>query len=289
MRFRVSKALHLILAAIVGAVGAALLGAVAYLVAVQDRFVFQPSPRMQTTPERLGLRYEEVRIASGSGSERGELYAWWIPAGQVDAPTFLYLHGNDKNISYIREVEYARRFHNLGYNVLMVDYRGYGRSTGGKPSEAKVYEDAESAWNYLITQRLSPPQRTFIYGHSLGGAIAIDLAVRHPEAAGIVEDSSFTNIQAMAAVEFGFTPPTLLLREHFDSLGKISQLKIPLLAIHGTWDKVVPYQLGQRLFEAAPQPKTFKLIESGEHENSCIVGSLECREALSAFVRGNLR
>jgi len=104
-----------------------------------------------------------VRIPSGSGAEQGELYAWWIAADQADAPTLLYLHGNDKNVSH--DIDNAARMHGLGYNLLLVDYRGYGKSTGGEPSEAKVYEDAEAAWNYLLKQRGSAPQRTFIYGH----------------------------------------------------------------------------------------------------------------------------
>jgi fermentation-respiration switch protein FrsA (DUF1100 family) len=282
------KLLHLRWAVLGGGAALALLGAALYLFATQQRFIFEPSPVLQTTPERVGVSYEELRIASGSGSERGELNGWWIPAGQRDAPTFLYLHGNDNNIGYVREVEHARSFHGMGYNLLMIDYRGYGKSTGGPPSEAKMYEDAESAWNYLIRQRGLAPQRTFIYGHSLGGAVAIDLAVRHPEAAGVVEESSFTSIRAMGAVKFGFTPPSFLLNSRFDSLSKISSLKIPLLVIHGTWDKLVPYRMGQQLFDAAPQPKTLKLIEGGEHENTCIVSRLECSEAYSSFVRKSL-
>lgn len=274
--------------AVIAGVGMVLLGAGVYLVAAQQRFIFEPSPRVQTTPERVGLRYEEVRIASGSGSERGELNCWWIPAERPDAPTFLYFHGNDNNIGYVREIEHAQGFHGMGFNLLMVDYRGYGKSSGGPPSEAKMYEDAEAAWNYLIKQRGLAPQRTFIYGHSLGGAVAIELAIRHPEAAGVVEDSSFTSIRAMGAVKFGFTPPSFLLNSRFDSLSKISKLKIPLLVIHGTWDKLVPYRMGQQLFDAAPQPKTLKLIEGGEHENACIVSRLECSEALSTFVRESL-
>ncbi len=262
-----------------------LLGTGVYLVATQQSLVFEPSPRMQTTPDRVGLKYEDVRIASGTGSERGELNAWWIPAERPLAPTFLYLHGNDNNIGHVREVEYARGFHGMGYNLLMIDYRGYGESTGGRPSEAKMYEDAESAWNYLITQRALAPRLVFIYGHSLGGAVAIDLAVRHPEAAGVIEESSFTSIRAMGAAKFGFAPPDVLLNSRFDSLGKISRLKIPLLIIHGTWDKLIPYQMAQQLFDAAPQPKTLKLIEGGEHQNTCFVSRVECGEAFSSFVR----
>ena len=245
--------------------------------------IFQPQAALQTTPARLGVPFEEVRIPSGSGAERGELYAWWIPAAQSNAPTVLYLHGNFRNIAY--NLESALRYRILGCNLLLVDYRGYGRSTGGKPSEVKVYEDAEAAWQYLVGQRGVRPQQAFIYGHSLGGAVAIDLALRHPEAAGLIVESTFTSMQAMGELKYGSWPVGLLLNQRFESLQKIPGLKLPLLLIHGTWDKKVPVEMGRRLFEAAPQPKTLLLIEGGEHSNNGAVGWVEYRDAVSAFIR----
>ena len=245
--------------------------------------IFQPEATLQTTPARLGVPFEEVRIPSGSGAERGELYAWWIPAAQSNAPTVLYLHGNFRNIAY--NLESALRYRILGCNLLLVDYRGYGRSTGGKPSEVKVYEDAEAAWQYLVGQRGVRPQRAFIYGHSLGGAVAIDLALRHPDAAGLIVESTFTSMQAMGELKYGSWPVGLLLNQRFESLQKIPGLKLPLLLIHGTWDKKVPVEMGRRLFEAAPQPKTLLLIEGGEHSNNGAVGWVEYRDAVSAFIR----
>jgi fermentation-respiration switch protein FrsA (DUF1100 family) len=254
----------------------------------QNNLIFEPTSDMQTTPNRVGLEAEEFYIESGTGDESGKLFSWWIPGNKPTAPTILYLHGNDKNIGYVRELEYARGMHSQGYNVLMVDYRGYGKSIGGKPSEFKVYEDSESAWNYLVKQRGLSPNRIFIYGHSLGGAIAIDLAVRHPEAAGVIEESSFTSLPEIArATGFGFMPTDFLTHERFDSIAKVPKLKIPLLIIHGTWDKTVPYQMGQELFDAAPQPKTIKFIEGGGHENSCIVGRVECDKVFSEFISQN--
>ncbi len=272
-----------------GIVGLIFLGACIVFWSTQKNYIFEPSTALQTTPERVGLKAEEFFIPSGTGIDSGKLFSWWIPANSADAPTMLYLHGNDKNVGHARDVEYARWMHGMGYNVLMIDYRGYGRSSGGKPNEAKVYEDAESAWNYLVKQRNIPPKRIFIYGHSLGGAIAIELAVNHPEAAGIIEESSFTSMpEEASALGYGFMPTDLLIHERFDSISRISQLKIPLLIIHGTWDKVVPYQMGQKLFDAAPQPKTIELIEGGGHENSCIVGRVECRRTFTSFVAKNL-
>jgi pimeloyl-ACP methyl ester carboxylesterase len=257
----------------------------AYLWDTQREHIFEPSPVLQTTPDRVGLKYEEVRIPSGSGSERGELDAWWIPAEQADAPTLLFLHGSNMNISHVHDVATAKLLHGVGYNLLMVDYRGYGKSTGGEPSEAKTYEDAESAWNYLLTQRATKAQRTFIYGHSLGGAIAIELAVRHPEAAGVIAESTFTSMVDMGKRVYGYLPVDTFLNQRFDSIEKVSRLKVPVLFIHGTWDSLVPFEMSKELFDRAPQPKFLALIENGEHSDSSIIGWVEYRDALSSFVR----
>lgn len=257
--------------------------ACAYLWATQREHIFEPKLLLQTTPDRLGMKFDELRIPVGSGADKGELQAWWIPATNVNAPTFLYLHGNDRNIA--DHLEHTLYLHMLGYNVLVSDYRGYGSSGGGSPSEAKVYQDAEAAWQYLIKVRGVKPKRTFIYGHSLGGAIAINLAIRHPEAAGLITESTFTSMEAMGKLAYPYFPVGLLLNQHFDSLKKISHLKIPLLLIHGTWDKRVPVEMAQQLYNAAPQPKTLILIKGGEHSNSATIGWIEYRDAVSAFVK----
>ena len=254
-----------------------------YMWATQLDYVFEPELLLQTTPDRLGMKFEELRIPVGSGADRGELQAWWIPAGQPNAPTLLYLHGNYRNIG--NNLEHTLRLHNLGFNVLLSDYRGYGKSSGGRPNEAKVYQDAEAAWQYLLKQRGVKPQQAFIYGHSLGGAIAIDLAMHHPEAAGLIIESSFTSMVEMGKLAYPFLPVDWLLDQRFDALKKISRLKIPVLLIHGTWDKRVPVQMAQQLYAAAPQPKTLTLIEGGEHNNSGAVGWTEYRDAVTAFVK----
>lgn len=257
-----------------------------YLWKIQRQLIFEPTAQLQTTPERAGLKYEVVRIPSGSGRDRGELYCWWIPAEKSGAPVLLYLHGNDKNIGHGHDVDTAVRLHDMGYGVLMIDYRGYGKSSGGEPDEAKVYEDAAAGWNYLLRKLGSPPQRSFIFGHSLGGAIAIDLASHHPEAAGLIVESSFTSMVDMGRVRYGrYLPVESLLNQRFDSLDKVARLKVPVLFIHGTWDKNVPYEMSQQLYEHAPQPKYLKLIEGGEHSNNSSVGWLEYGAAITDFIR----
>jgi uncharacterized protein len=271
----------------IGVVAIALLYAAvcAYMWATQLDHVFEPEQLLQTTPDRLGMKFEELRIPVGSGADKGDLQAWWVPATHSNAPTFLYLHGNDRNIA--NHLEHTQRLHSLGFNVLLSDYRGFGKSSGGRPNEAKVYEDAEAAWQYLLKVRGVNPRQAFIYGHSLGGAIAIDLAVHHPEAAGLITESTFTSMAEMGKLSYPLLPVDWLLNQRFESLKKISGLKIPVLLIHGTWDKRVPVEMTQQLYAAAPQPKTLTLIEGGEHNNSGEVGWTEYRDAVMAFVKQN--
>jgi hypothetical protein len=257
-------------------------GICTYMWATQEQLIFQPTQVWQSNPARMGMTFKEFHIPSGNGAARGELDSWWIPVVHEGAATLLYMHGNDRNIS--SNLGHVQRLHDLGYNVLMIDYRGFGKSSGGTPNETKVYEDAEAAWQYLIKTGAVPPQKIFIYGHSLGGAIGIDLAVHHPEAAGLIVESTFTSMRAMGELRYGFLPVASLLHQRFDSLQKVSQLKIPLLIIHGTWDKEVPYEMSQQLYDAAHQPKSLTLIEGGGHGNSGVIGWVEYRDALNSFI-----
>lgn len=257
----------------------AYLGACGYLWATQRQAIFEPSSAFQTTPARLGLPHEDVHIPLG----RDEIAGWWIPAEHAEAPTVLYLHGNFLNRSY--NLDHVARLHELGCNVLVVDYRGYGDSSAVGPTESGVYEDADAAWRYLLGTRGVPAGQTFIFGHSLGGAIAIDLAVHHPEAAGLITESTFTSMQAMAEQKYAYLPVGLLLNQRFDSIDKISRLKMPVLLIHGTWDPRIPVSMADALYAAAPQPKQLLKIGGGEHSNSGVVGNLEYRAAVSSFIR----
>lgn len=254
----------------------------AYMWANQRSLIFEPTPLLPGTPARMGMAYTELHIPSGQGTERGDMEAWWVPAAHGEAPTLLYLHGNDRNIA--SNLVHVQRLHDLGYNVLLIDYRGFGRSGGGKPSESKVYEDAESAWHYIVEQGHLAPHRVFIYGHSLGGAIAIDLATRHPDAAGVILESTFTSMLEMGQLNYAYLPVSLLLNQRFESLGKMDNLRIPVLIIHGTWDELVPVEMAERLYAAAPQPKFLQLIEGGGHNNSGSIGWIEYRDAMTAFV-----
>jgi len=197
----------------------------------------------------------------------------------------LYLHGNASNVG--ANVEHAYRFHRLGLSVFVMDYRGYGKSQGDFPTESQVYEDAQLAWDYLVKQRGINPNQIYIYGHSLGGAIAIDLAVRHPEVAGLIVEGSFTSTRAMVEFQkglFWMFPIDFLLTQRFDSLSKVDRLQMPVLFIHGTADNVVPVEMSKKMFEAAPEPKQLYIVPDGGHTNVAHIGGAEYLQILSQFL-----
>lgn len=235
----------------------------------QTRLIFFPPRQLQKTPAEYGLAYQDVWIVVGGdrpAQPPQRLHGWWIPAANQSF-ALLYFHGNGSNIGDV--VGDAKRFHQLELSVLMIDYRGYGRSEGGFPSEASVYEDAMAAWNYLTEEQQIPPERIFVYGQSLGGAIAIELATRQPQAAGVIVESSFTSIEDMVDFisPYRWLPIDWLLTQRFDSLSKVRSLQSPVLFIHGTADRTVPDWMSRSLYAATIAPKELLFVPDAEHNN----------------------
>ncbi|MFZ0613365.1 MAG: alpha/beta fold hydrolase [Desulfobacterales bacterium] len=255
-----------------------------YLWSQQGRFVFMPSRVITRTPADAGLTYENVFIPVASDGSGERVHAWWIPSTAVAGPVLLYLHGNALNIG--ANVEHAKRFHGLGVSVLLLSYRGYGRSDGDRPSETKIYQDAEAGWHYLVRDQDKSPADILIYGHSLGGAVAIELAVRHPEARGLIVESAFTSIRDMAARSGALRifPLALILTQRFDSLSKVDRLRLPVLYLHGTADTVVPPEMSRRLYEQTRAPKRLRLISGGGHNNSARIGGQSYLEDITDFL-----
>ena len=247
-------------------------------------FIFEPDRTLYAQPADFSFNVRDVGLPIKLSGDAGQsLHGWWVGSATWDAKVVLYLHGNDGNVSTsIGEIAPLRE---LGYAVFMLDYRGYGESAGAFPSEETVYEDAEAAWDYLVDQRGVSPARLYIYGHSLGGAIGIELAVHHPEAAGLIVESGFTSIRDMARLRKRYALlPMRLLNQRFDSIQKVSKLKLPVLYIHGTADEVVPYAMGEQLFKASGGRKRFIAIGGGLHGNSAAVGGTLFRAAIRDFV-----
>jgi len=214
------------------------------------------------------------------------IHAWWWPDADPKAPAVFYLHGARWNLTgHVRRIEQLRRF---GFSVFAIDYRGFGKSDGDLPSEQMCYEDASAGWAWLAKQQPDAARR-FIFGHSLGGAIAIDLAAKlaanqgnkGPQARGLIVESSFTSLPDVAAeLSFSWLPTSLILSQKFDSIEKIKAVNIPVLVVHGAGDRFIPARFSQALYQAAPDPKKLLLIENGSHNNSMWIGDGEYQHAL---------
>jgi alpha-beta hydrolase superfamily lysophospholipase len=246
-------------------------GGCAYLDVKQREWIFRPQRDVHATPADVGLRYDELWLTvAGAGPEGERVHGWWIPAADARAPTMLYLHGARWSLS--NNLHRIGRLHRMGFAVLAIDYRGFGRSDGDLPSEAQAYADAQAAWNEL--RRLEPdPTRRFVYGHSLGGAVAIELATRNSDVGGVIVESSFTSIRDMVDA-LGYTTLSVdaLITQRFDSLAKVPAVSAPILFVHGTADRFVPPTMTEKLYAAAREPKRLLLIENGNHRNSTDVG-----------------
>ena len=231
----------------------------------QPRLLYNPTQVFQYTPDDHKLPYEELWLPVAGTSQ--QLHGWWIPA-QERLGTLIYFHGAGLNISY--NVGQARTFRKLGFDVLLVEYRGYGLSEGAFPKEQTFYQDADTALHYLTHQQQIPLSEIIAYGHSLGGAIAIDLATKHPDLAGIIIHNSFTSMLDMVKRTYyaRWFPVQWILNQHFDSMAKVKSLHMPALFIHATGDPLIPAHMGKALYTAAPERKTFILVDSNVHHNA---------------------
>lgn len=256
-----------------------------YFHLTQVEKIFRPRKDFPSKPDRMGLDYKEVDIPLSPETGK-HLDAFWVPAKTAEAPIMLYLHGQDATRG--KNLEHTESLHECGYHVLILDYRGYGESFDTEtPSELKVYEDAVAALKYLLDQYPSNP--VFIYGHSLGGAVAIELATRDEaeDAAGLIVESTFTSISEMSALQYGgllqLLPVDLLLTERFDSVDKIESIKCPIHLIHGKEDSKVPFQMSRELSKKAPSA-TLHLIDGAGHEDCCLIDKVEYRKRIKEFV-----
>ncbi|MBA3253841.1 MAG: alpha/beta fold hydrolase [Burkholderiaceae bacterium] len=233
-----------------------------------------------------GTEEFDVKLANGH-----QLHFWHVPQEDAKrAPTVLYLHGARWNLN--GSVFRMSRWFDLGFNVLAVDYRGFGKSTELLPSEETAYEDARVALEEL-KRREPDPARRFIYGHSLGGALAIDLAAgplkeAGNEVGGIIIESTFTSIPAVVrGMKYGWVPGIgMVVTQPFDSATKIGKVDTPLLIIHGTADGIVPHAMADELYAAAASKvKRVIKIEGGTHSGASRVGGATYRDAVLDFVR----
>lgn len=261
----------------------ALLVAIGYVVVLallylfQSRLLYFPEIGREApvTPRVVGLAFEEVWLEV---EPQVKLHAWYVP--RVDPKgAALILHGNAGSIAL--RVDWLRMFDEMGYASFVVDYRGYGRSTGA-PSEQGTYADAQAAWNHLVHDRGFKPRDIVILGESLGGAIAAWLAARTTPRALILQ-AAFTSVPDVAASIYPLFPVRLISRFRYDTRAALGEVAAPVFVAHSRADEIIPFAHGRSLYEAAREPKRF-LELSGGHNDGFIFARREWVEALAGFL-----
>ncbi|MCI0498179.1 MAG: alpha/beta hydrolase [Planctomycetales bacterium] len=231
------------------------------LFVMQPSILYQPGRDYDSTPADAGLAYESVALTTPDGQT---LAAWYVPAKDAAGAswTVLFCHGNAGNNSH--RLDTLELFHHLGLACLIVDYRGYGPSTG-KPTEKGTLLDIRAGWDWLTEQKGVKPGRIILYGQSLGGSIAAIVA-KDLTPGGVVLESTFTSFVDMGSHYYPWLPVRLFARFEYDTLAAVRQLKCPVLVIHSPDDEIVPYRFGQTLYEPANPPKQFGQLAGTHNE-----------------------
>ncbi|MDB5870617.1 MAG: hypothetical protein JWQ07_59 [Ramlibacter sp.] len=248
----------------------------------QRAWIFQPSDRSWGGTAELARDMESIWVDFDSKvtGQPARLHGLWLASAQhaSDGPVMLYLHGARWNVE--GSAPRIRRMQELGFSVLAIDYRGFGKSTPGLPSEDMAYEDARAAWDWMAAKY--PQRPRYIFGHSLGGAVAIDLAANVEDERGTIVEGTFTSIADVAgSMKWGWLPVGPLITQRFESVKKVARIGSPLLVVHGDSDSLINSELGRKLYDAAPGKKLFLLVEGGSHFSTMSIGQARYREALA--------
>jgi alpha-beta hydrolase superfamily lysophospholipase len=264
------------LAAAVFAGVAALAGCAAFETK-QGEWIFNPSERSWgSSAVATTMRDEWIEFESTISGRAARLHVQ-VTGDVGEQPVLLYLHGARWNLA--ASAWRIERMRDLGFTVVAVDYRGFGRSSVESPTEDKAYEDARAAWAWIAARWPARPR--YVFGHSLGGAIAIDLASRVDDERGTIVEGTFTSIpDVVASMRWGWLPVGWLITQRFDAAAKVARIGSPLLVVHGSEDRLIKPELGQRLYDAAADPKRFVLVEGGSHHNTNGMGQPLYREAV---------
>ena len=243
----------------------------------QRKWIFQASVLQESLDGAHIEGVDDIWIPLPESPSKAKLHALWIAGPTKNAPVMLYLHGARRNVD--SSVFRIRHMRELGFAVLAIDYRGFGRSSDELPSEATVNEDARAGWSWLESKY--PNRDRYIFGHSLGGAIAVRLATEVDDAKGLIVEGTFTSIPAVfQTMKWGWLPITPLITQRFDSADRIAKVKVPVLVVHGDSDGLIPPALGRALYERAAAPKRFVLVEGGTHYSTNSRGQRQYKDAL---------
>ncbi len=253
-----------------------LLSLVLYL--LQGKMVFLsnlPGRSLTASPGDIGFEYEDVYLTTSDGEL---LHGWYVPA-PISRGVVLFFHGNAGNISH--RLDSIGIFHQLGLDTLIIDYRGYGQSTG-KATEQGTYLDAQAAWSYLVDERGIAADQIIIFGRSLGGAVGAWLGAQHTPAAVIIE-SSFSSGVDMARRLYPFLPVRLITRLRYPVAEYASHLDCPVLVVHSRDDEIIPFAMGQSIYAAVKQRKSFLELR-GDHNNGIFISRQDYLRGLDGFI-----
>lgn len=246
----------------------------------EPSFVYHPGVRaVPALDPRFALRQRSVSYKSTDGTR---LNAWVVPAPGASDRWLLICHGNYGNVGYGQRPEFYAGMRDVGLNLFAFDYRGFGESDGS-PSEPGVYADAEASYRYLRDSLHVPADRIFIFGHSLGSGVAIELAMRVPSA-GLIVEGAYTTLPDVGHANYPWLPVRLIMSNRFASIEKIGKVTVPKLFLHSPADSVIPFAFGQRLFAAAAPPKRLVPVRGG-HQDAFRVDSSTYFGAIRAFVQ----
>jgi uncharacterized protein len=246
----------------------------------QGQWIFNPTDRSWGDTARISSSMQEAWIGYDSAhtGQPVKLHALVHATESANAPVLLYLHGARWNVT--GSAHRIARMQELGFTVVAVDYRGFGKTSKETPSEKMAYEDAQATWQWIA--KTYPGRPRYIFGHSLGGAIAIELARSVTDEQGTIVEGTFTSIPDVAStMAWGWLPTSALITQRFESVKKIATIGSPLLVVHGSNDSIIKPHLGRKLFEAAAEPKRFMLVDGGSHHNTNAVGQAAYQVALA--------
>ena len=241
-----------------------------------NSLLYFPVRAIQGSPAEAGLNHRDLAFETQDGER---VHGWWIEAQSAPLGCVLLCHGNAGNVG--DRVPHAKLLTAAGFDVMMFDYRGYGRSSG-TPSEQGTYRDAHAALAWLLDQPEPDASRLFYLGESLGGAVALELAIVHPPA-GLILLSTFTSVRDMARVHYPFIPAALV-PDAYPSLKLIPALRAPLLVLHGQSDEIVPPAQAEALFDAAPDPKRLRIMPGVGHNDLVSLAGATFAEHISSWV-----
>lgn len=246
-----------------------------YVKYLESRSLFFPSKRIEYTPATAGLEFTDTFFKT---KDNKTINGWFIPAKDAKF-TVLFFHGNGGNINH--RLDKIKILNNIGLNVFIIDYRGYGKSEG-KPSEKGVYLDADAAYDYLVKIKGISPDSIIVYGESLGAAVAIELCTKI-RVKGLIIEEAFTSIRDMGKLTYPWLP-SFFVTDRLNSLTRVGKINIPKLFIHSRNDNLVPFVLGEKLYKKAQEPK-YLVVISGGHNSAFLESEQDYTGYIKNFVK----